>query len=246
MHPGKTPQIFVPGGKRQRFEIEQNKLTQLLLKSGDAQDVNDVDMLIGTAVDKGMLCKLPKSTFYVLNDQSALEVSEDMGDFFNSRFTRAPAEERRRTLIEYFCDIAACSPEVREAWETIWTNSESDGEKTLVEVIDKAPLPSLRSHTRANNGDDNAEEKLSRLQANLYEYLSRDALFTRLGLDAAVLGVVSVRLRWSHEQTLVAARESSAVVFTAMIGECSCPGSDMYVIMMWLRWEECSIIHRAY
>ena len=70
-------------------------------------DHESAHMLIDIAVEKGMLCQLPKSTFYVLNDQAALEVSEDMGDFFEARFSRASPLERRRQIIE--CATSAYS-----------------------------------------------------------------------------------------------------------------------------------------
>ena len=74
--PRKNRQPFRAGGRRQRFEIEHNRIVSLLVKSGDALDTESADSLVAMAVDKGVLCKLPKSTFYVLNDHAALEVRE--------------------------------------------------------------------------------------------------------------------------------------------------------------------------
>jgi len=150
-----------------------------------------------------------------------------MGDFFEARFSRASPEERKKKIIQYFGDVAGCSGDMMAAWEKVWLSNDTNGEKLLVDAIDSAPLTPQETSLSSGRDDDGSEAFVTPLQSCIFDYASRDDLLTRLGLDAAVLAIVSVRISWSMEQTLVAARESSGVLFTAMIGRCSCPDSAM-------------------
>lgn len=133
----------------------------------------------------------------------------------------------------YFGNIAGCSGSMMRAWEHIWVTNEASGEKSLIDAIGSAPLQRKDEAQGKDVGGGSAgvvDDPVSPLQACVFDYLCRDDLLTRLGLDAAVLGILSVRIRWSHSSMLVAPRDSQGLLFTAMIGRCSCPGSAMWVV----------------
>ena len=114
------------------------------------------------------------------------------------------------------------------AWEHIWVTNEASGEKSLIDAIGSAPIQrNDEGQCKVAGSAGVFHDPVSPLQACVFDYLCRDDLLTRLGLDAAVLGILSVRIRWSHASMLVAPRDAQGLLFTAMIGRCSCPGSAM-------------------